>query len=168
MIFLDISDSHRNLKPLLKIDFKDLEIFTKTPISLEPNVCLDLVSRFSIIVSNISHNQETFEPFLEKLSTEIHFSNNLAQKKLNISFFDDFLMNLTPQSIETLLIFRNNLQKMRTNQKSEIIFENLFTKSSNSYTFHNKTGRTIVLWFSENREDVWYVENNQEKFIEFE
>lgn len=153
---------------MLKIELKELETFTKTPISIEPNISLDLVSKFSMLISNISHNHESFEPLLEKMSAEIHFSNSLTQRKLNVSFLDEFLMNLTPQCFETLLIFRNNLEKMKNNQKSEILFENLFTKSSNSYTFHNKTGRIISLWFSENREDVWYIENNQEKFLELE
>ena len=121
-----------------------------------------------MLISNISHNHENFEPLLEKMSAEIHFSNSLAQRKLNISFLDEFLVNLTPQCFETLLIFRKNLEEMKNNQKSEILFENLFSKSSNSYTFHNKTGRIISLWFSENREDVWYIENNQEKFLELE
>lgn len=121
-------------------------------------------------INNISqHNPLKFEPFLEKLRCEISARKSNKGKKLVVSFLEEFLINLTPHCLETLLHFLKNMEKMQNNEKNNLLgIENIFSKSRSAFTFLNKTGHGLKIWFTEKREDLWVLENNAEKFLEIE
>lgn len=164
---LDIEETHRKMQPYLKFFIQNTNIvISQNIIDLKQ---IQFETSFSAFISNISQrNPSKFEPFVEKLSCEITGNKTNSQKKLNINFVDAFLINLTPQCLEILLHFMRNLNKMKNSDKNDLGIDTLFSKSMKSFTFLNKTGRDLKLWFNDKKEDAWNLENNHEKFLEIE
>lgn len=164
---LDIEENQRKMHPYLKFFVQNLNVVISQNITDFKQIQFE--TSFSVFISNVSQRNPTkFEPFVEKLSCEITGNKTNSHKKLNINFIDAFLINVTPQCLEILLHFIKNLNKMKNFDKNDLGIETLFSKSMSSYTFFNKTGRDLKLWFNEKKEDAWSLENNHEKFLEIE
>lgn len=163
---LDIRENHNKMKSYLKLDIIDIKLAIVKNFERIRDFSIDL--KLGMVLSNVSQkNSEKFEPLIEKSSCEIMALYSGYQKKVSISFNEPLLVNLNPHCIEILLILVENVKKRRFN-RDELGLENLFSKTSISYTFLNKTGRDLKLWFNERKEDAWELENNQEKFLEIE